>query len=106
MSNIEWEHPTFEQINDLVDGLLGADESRVVETHVAICDVCAAQHARLGALLGAAHRLPESIDPPPELLKGVRAGIGGKPRVGVSRRRWQLAAAAVLLVAISSSITA
>jgi anti-sigma factor RsiW len=104
MTTVE-HHISFERINNLVDGRLLADERRLAEAHLAVCEVCEGQRARLAALLGAAHALSDVIQPPVELWRGVHGGIMGRQPLGLARRPWRLAAAALLLIAVSSGIT-
>jgi hypothetical protein len=110
-------HATFETLNDLADGVLPPEEQHAVEAHLRDCDVCRAQVARLHGLLGAVARVPRVVDPPDDLWRDIRAQIesrrdvslgapvmGGRGTVWWARAR--LAAAAVVLVAASSWITA
>lgn len=72
---------------------------------------------RLAALQEAARALPREMEPPPELLGRVQAGIAQRQvrplnadtrvRVvrGVATRRWMLAAAALVLIVGTSAIT-
>ncbi|NOT07789.1 MAG: hypothetical protein HOP28_06250 [Gemmatimonadales bacterium] len=90
-------------------GALSATESEAIELHAAECAVC-------GDLLDGAHllsaevrALPKSVLPVVDLWPGIQARLdrGGR---GIRRRyalpAWALAAAAVVLVALSSGTTA
>ena len=103
------EHPTEERLNDLVDGLLPAPDAAAAEAHLAACAACRAQVEGLRALLRAAAGLPREVAPPAEVWEALRAETSARPgraawTVWATRR--ELAAAAVLLVALSSGITA
>lgn len=103
------EHPTEERLNDHVDGLLPAPEAAAVEAHLAACAACRAEVEGLRALLAAASALPRAIAPPAELWDELRAATSARPARAawaVRMTRRELAAAAVLLVALSSGITA
>ena len=105
------EHPPLERLSALVDHELGAAESAEVERHLGSCPACRAELARLRALLGRVAALPRDAEPPPESWGVVRARL----RPHSARRTWRAhrgwswglrAAAAILLVAGSSAITA
>jgi anti-sigma factor RsiW len=103
------EHPTEERLNDHVDGLLSAPDTAAVEAHLAACAACRAEVEGLRALLGAVSGLPREVAPPVEVWEALRAETSARPgraawTVRLTRR--ELAAAAVLLVALSSGITA
>lgn len=103
------EHPTEERLNDHVDGLLPAPEAAAVEAHLAACAACRAEVEGLRALLAGAAALPRTVDPPAELWEALRAETLARPARAawtVRMTRRELAAAAVLLVALSSGITA
>lgn len=103
-------HLEERQLNDWVDGTLGPVEHASVEAHLASCDACRSAVERLRLLRSDLASLPRSIQPPAHVLMGVRAGVLDTQRNPV-RVRWYmrprlLAAAAVLLVTISSAVTA
>jgi hypothetical protein len=103
------EHPTEERLNDHVDGLLPAPEEEAVEAHLAACAACRAEVEGLRALLAGAAALARAVDPPAELWEALRAETLARPARAawtVRMTRRELAAAAVLLVALSSGITA
>jgi anti-sigma factor RsiW len=103
-------HLDERQLNDCVDGTLGTTDQDAVRAHLASCDACRGEVEQLRALRSDLADLPRSIQPPAHVLMGVRAGVMGVPRSAASRtwyaRPRLLAAAAVLLVAISSATTA
>lgn len=99
------DHIDLERLSDFVDDRLSRDERALVAAHVAACDSCASQLARLRSLLAAAQALPDEIEPPAGLWSEVREHIAPAASRFFSPR-WRLAAAAVVLVAVSSAVTA
>lgn len=108
-------HPALETLSEYSSGELSPERRLVVERHLASCASCSAEFARLELMLQAARELPMSIAPPLDVWDGVRAAIAPAIPVGSSRRGrgasllrspWMLAAAALVLVASSSAITA
>lgn len=107
-----------DRLDDYVDGLLTEDERREVGAHLERCEDCRGEVESLRLLLEAAAGLPRSMAPERDLWKNIADRIGGKKvvsadfgRAGSDRRsawftRGMLAAAAVVLVALSSAITA
>src|SRR5205823_2059263 len=104
MTTFEQHHIDLDQLGDLIDGRLAPEERQRVEAHVAICSACSERRERLETLVRAARALPDEIDPPATLWNEVRARIAPAP--SRARQRWMLAAAAVILVALSSGVTA
>jgi len=107
MKEFDHQHIHSDQLGDWVDGRITGDAARNIERHLAACASCARRRERLVDLIAEARSLPASIDPPAELWNAVRgriATIAPLKRLG-GTRRWQLAAAAVLLVALSSGVT-
>ena len=98
-------HLSFEQLNDFVDGRLSPAARHEVETHLALCAHCSRDRDRLEGLLVRSRALPDEIVPPPELWSAVRRDIVSAPSSGTPRV-WMLAAAALLLIAVSSAVTA
>lgn len=105
MTNDNPSHPTFEELSDFVDGRLTAASGRELETHLALCARCGHDRDRLEALLHRSRALPAEIAPPPEIWSAVQQRMAAAPSLG-TRRVWLLAAAALLLVAVSSAVTA
>ena len=111
MSN---DHIDFARLSDYADESLAPAERAHVQQHLAQCADCAERLAVLRRLLGAASTLPAEVTPPGEQWREIRARITGPAgaHAASSRARWLtapawlLAAAAVLLVALSSAITA
>jgi anti-sigma factor RsiW len=105
MTNDKQSHPQFEQISDFVDGRLGPATRLEVETHLALCSRCTRDRDRLEALLDQSRALPPEVAPPAEIWTAVHQRIAPVQSSG-ARRAWLLAVAAVLLVAVSSAVTA
>lgn len=103
------------QINDLVDDLLPGPARRQADAHVAACAQCCESVQRIRALRADLALLPRDIAPPARVLAGVRAQVAEADNpvqsAAVRAAGWYarpsvLAAAAVLLVALSSAATA
>lgn len=103
-------------LDDYITGELPEDARAPVADHIAACAICAAEVESLNGILARAADLPKSIDPPAEAWSNIRAAIerdkdavnAQRARVtgGFWRRPYALAAAAVLLVILSSGGTA
>ncbi|HEX7123490.1 MAG TPA: anti-sigma factor [Gemmatimonadaceae bacterium] len=114
-------HCSWEELNDLVDGVLSpADESRV-QAHLDRCSECHARLDDLQVTLREVASVAREIAPPEEAWPSLREEIERRKLVtletsapetaiaggrGRSPSRWRLAAAAVVLVAVSSAVTA
>ena len=107
------DHMSWEAINTIADGRVpSAPES----AHLVDCADCRAHLAALRALLGAARHAPVAMDPPVDAWAQIRRSIdeqktvplprhpSSPPHVHMSRRT--LGAAAILLIAVSSGVTA
>lgn len=120
-------HPDWDALNDYADGSMQQNSRADVARHIDTCAACRDTVARIRALLDSATSLPQSVEPPAEAWTAIAAKIdeakvvhmSGVSRSGqasnagydvarrLSRRRWlQTAVAAVLLVIVSSGITA
>lgn len=89
-------------------GELDATDAAAFEAHLATCSACeSALLTSAGAPQGIAG-LSRSIEPAADLWPAIRDRVasGRTGRTRVSAPRWTLAAAAVLLVALSSGVTA
>jgi anti-sigma factor RsiW len=107
-------HPYDRQLHDYADGTLPAREHDALRDHLAACDACRADIERIRRLRAELARLPRDIPPPAHVLAAVRAATTGAAPAAAGARaavpwfarpRW-LAAAAVVLVAVSSLLTA
>lgn len=103
-------------LDDYVTGELTEDARAPVADHIAACAICAAEVESLNRILVRAAELPKSIDPPAEAWSNIRAAIERDKEaiarhdtgstLRFRRRPYALAAAAVLLVVLSSAGTA
>ncbi len=97
---------TCESARNLIDsyvaGTLAARDALALEEHVAVCAECTIDLAAAGSLAGPVRALPRRMDPPGDLWPAVRQRLVRKRTPG-----WgALAAAAVLLIALTSVVTA
>ena len=103
------EHPPFEDLSSLVDDDYPADAAAAVERHVAACEVCRIEVARLRTLLDRIAALPRVVEPPASAWGAVRGRLRAAApasRRGHWARQWGLlAAAGLVLVAGSSALT-
>ena len=103
-------------LDDYVTGELPEDARAPVADHIGACAICAAEVESLNRILARAADLPKSIDPPAGAWSNIRAAIErdndavnaqrARATFGFWRRSYVLAAAAVLLVVLSSGGTA
>ena len=111
------DHLTWETLNDLVDGVLSPSATDAAESHARECAECASALAGLRATVSVARDLPATLTPPDDLWRDVRATIEARKVAHLpsgadrspSRGWWvtpqRLAAAAVVLVAATASLT-
>jgi hypothetical protein len=95
-------HLTDTQINDLVDETLPTHELTLALQHVNTCAQCRGEIEELRAMLHRMAQLPAAITPTRDLRSDVWAKVDHKTLWSF---RYPLAAAAVLLIALSSAIT-
>lgn len=125
MSNTR-DHIEFDALNDFVDGRLDRQAASDVAAHLASCPTCSAQHDELASLLSSAELLPKSVLPPDDMWADLRTALDSRkdvvlpsagenahhsPAIATHSRLSPrfvafLAAAAVILIALSSGITA
>ena len=117
------EHYSVERMHDAVDGLLSSAQMRELDTHVADCDACRNDYARISETVEAIRSLPTAASVPEGLWHGIAARIGGAepgvetrgadvlrlPTAVNARRRLsfsvpQLAAAALIVSLLSASV--
>ncbi|HEV7596122.1 MAG TPA: zf-HC2 domain-containing protein [Gemmatimonadaceae bacterium] len=101
-------------LDDYVTGDLTEEARPAVEEHVAGCPTCTAEVESLKRIVAHAAELPKSIDPPAEAWSNIRSAISRDEsavaahisftRSGIWRRRYLLAAAAAVLIAVLSSV--
>lgn len=106
-------HPDPGRLNEYVDGALAPSDSTALELHLAECGDCRSEVEALSSLLSRAATLERSIEPERDLWPAIAADIErqrtvelmpGMERPGATlwRYRYPLAAAAALLVTLSS----
>ena len=124
MSNTR-DHIAFDVLNDLVDGRVDRQTANDIAKHLASCPNCSGQRDELATLLSSAKQLPRSVLPPDDMWADLRTALNTRkdvvlpragesaasPVIGVQPRTSRkfvamLAAAAVILIALSSGITA
>lgn len=106
-------HPTETQLHDYLDGVLSAEEVEQIAAHLLACKQCAAEVEELGALRAELLQLPDSIQPERDLRAGIWQRIDQAAVIKLPESpgrtlwslRYRLAAAAVLLVVVSSFFT-
>jgi predicted anti-sigma-YlaC factor YlaD len=91
-----------------VAGTLSDAESVAVESHLDTCIACHEVLANHDRPLGATAQLPRSVSPPTDLWPAIEQALASRRRLrgGVTLPGWLLAAAAVLVIAVSSAGTA
>ena len=94
------------QLNDYLDGVLDAAEAERVRRHIGECESCAREAEALASLKSAIVELPRDIRPERDLREGIWSRIE-KPRSARTlwSMRYPLAAAAILLIAVTSVVT-
>lgn len=109
-------HPDPDRLQEYLADLLCREERAELEAHLAACAECTGEVVRERALSRALATLPRSIAPGRDLLAGINAAIDAgqtaplEPHPGSGRRsiaapRFALAAAALLLIALSALVT-
>ena len=93
------------RLEGYADGTLPADEARALELHLADCAACSALLEQLEGRSPALAGLARSVEPADDLWPGIQARLAPRGR-RISLPSWALAAAAVLLIALSSGVTA
>ncbi|MBL0173318.1 MAG: zf-HC2 domain-containing protein [Gemmatimonadaceae bacterium] len=109
-------HLNWDTINDVADGRLSPAEQTRASEHLARCAACSTQLSSLRAMLAAAGDATGSVEPPELVWADIARAIDASKSVAfpaASRRehgfhltRPALAAAALVLIAGSSAITA
>lgn len=95
-------HLTEQQINDYVDDILLPEDVAMVHAHIQDCSDCRAEAEALRGVLQRMAALPRSIMPGRDL----RPNLSAPPqRTTLWPWRYPLAAAAALLIAVSSTVT-
>lgn len=102
-------------LDDYVTGDLTEDARAPVGEHIAGCAICQAEVESLKQIIGRAAELPKSIEPPIDAWAGIRQAIERDARALEQPARsiagfrwtkaWALAAAALVVAAVSSTGT-
>ncbi|HWJ22155.1 MAG TPA: zf-HC2 domain-containing protein [Gemmatimonadaceae bacterium] len=104
-------HISVEILGDYLDGVLSDGARRDVAAHLAACAECGRRLEALERLRAHAAAAPRAIAPPDDLWPAIRAAIAERKTVAVPRAAgaWRrpaaLAAAALLIAAVSSLAT-
>ncbi len=96
-------HLTEEQLNDLADGTLTGAALEEAQAHTRTCAECRAQVESIRVLLQRVSALPQEIRPERDLRADIWAQADRKT---LWSWRYQLAAAAVILIAVTAVFTA
>jgi anti-sigma factor RsiW len=94
------------QLNDYADGVMDAGEAERARRHIGACESCAREVRELAALKASIGELPRDIRPDRDLREGIWNEIA-EPRHTRTlwSMRYPLAAAAILLIAVTSVVT-
>ncbi len=97
-----------ERLDGYMRGTLSSEVTAAFEAHLSTCEDCGALLESLAPCLPEVAGLPRSIEPPRLVWQGIKMGIAprGAGRRVVRMPSWMLAAAAILLVAVSVGATA
>lgn len=96
------------RLDEYVHGTLSAPEAEAFEAHVDGCDACGSLLADTAGRPAEVNSLPRTVEPRADLWPGITRRLSPRGRVlrrGISIPGWVLAAAAVLLIALSSGTT-
>ncbi len=109
-------HLSESELNDFVEGLLDGTAARRAREHLRTCTDCRAEAESLHSLLADMRALPREIRPRRDLLPGIARAVrqpeplpvraADRRRHALRGLRRPLAAAAVLLVALTAAMTA
>ncbi len=94
-----------DDLSALLDGALDPAARRTVESHLAGCAACRAEHGRIRLALQALERLPAPPEPSPWFAGRLAARLADEPRRGwrglLAAWRWRLAVPAAGLAAVA-----
>lgn len=95
-------------LDDYLDALLPLEAAEAVESHLADCGECREEVEALRAIMAGAKQLPMSIQPARDLWPEIDAQLDVTPirERTLWSMRFPLAAAAAVLVVVSSALTA
>jgi hypothetical protein len=102
-----------DRLEDYLDGELSTEETEEIKAHLEACAECTEEKVRLQSLLSSLSELPDSVAPASDLWSGIEKQIRPAGTLPVDFRterspwhmRIKLAAAAVVLMALSSGVT-
>jgi hypothetical protein len=97
-------HPTEEQIDGFVEGVLAPAQHAEVLRHMEECAQCRAEAGGTRALLESAAALPRRIEPPRDLWPGIQRLLAGSRSRRGSGAYWTLAVAASVLAVIAFAV--
>lgn len=102
-------HPSYEELNDYADGLVDDVARSTIDAHLAACADCATSLDSIRDLQVWAQSLPREMKAPADVWDNVRAAtiensIAQRRRI-LWGMRYHLAAAAIVLLVATSSIT-
>jgi anti-sigma factor (TIGR02949 family) len=66
----------FRRLDDFLDRHLSAEEMRLVEDHLHICEACTREFTFEASVLAGVKRKLRAIDAPPDLLARISAQLG------------------------------
>ena len=101
------DHLPADWLNGLAEGILGASARVQAERHLVACETCRAEVESMRALRARLHALPREIEPPRDLRPAMWQAIDAARwrERSVWAARWPLAAAALLLIAVTAVLT-
>lgn len=100
------DHVDFAAMNDLLDGSLEPERRAVTVRHLDACEACAGAWTALRDVHARSRSLPTALPEPEGLWEDIRDSIERSRTVTPRAPYWLLAAAAVVLVALTSGVTA
>ena len=100
------DHLDFDLLNDLADDRLPSEVAVAAWAHLTVCAPCRAVYDTLCRTVAAAATLPREIAVPPALWNDVRVRLAPRRRHVVGISHAGVAAAALLVVALSAAVTA
>ncbi|MEP6731876.1 MAG: hypothetical protein ABJE10_14610 [bacterium] len=103
------DHLSFERLCDLADSALAPAAEESARAHLRTCEQCASRLSAISALAASTAALPQEIAPPEGLWQDIRKDLEPRDAIRRRSRAWpirHLAAAAVVIAAASSALTA
>ncbi len=94
----------FERLDAYRAGTVSPEDAALVEQHLLTCDACRADFHFQKTLRAKLDALPRSVEPGRNLWTGIQGKIGARRLAWWQRKGW-LAAAALILVTLTSAVT-